>query len=84
MLWVDEKFNNVGEFETRNSDYVLSYPALAVNSQAGEVATSMMYGGNDKVLREQRRRLPARLPSLHHDQQQRDIHPESRQRDRLR
>jgi hypothetical protein len=48
MLWLDEKFNNVGEFETWNSDYVFSYPALAVNSQTGEVATSMMYGGNDK------------------------------------
>ncbi|MFZ1137497.1 MAG: hypothetical protein WAN69_21300 [Candidatus Korobacteraceae bacterium] len=49
MLWVDDqKFNNVGEFETWNSDYVFSYPALAVNSSTGEVATSMFYGGNDK------------------------------------
>lgn len=49
MLWVDDsKFNNVGEFETWNSDYVFSYPALAVNSKTSEVAVSMMYGGNDK------------------------------------
>jgi hypothetical protein len=49
MLWVDDqKFNNVGEFETWNSDYVFSYPALAVNSKTSEVSTSMLYGGNDK------------------------------------
>ncbi len=49
MLWVDDqKFNNVGEFETWNSDYVFAYPALAVNSATSEVAASMLYGGNDK------------------------------------
>jgi hypothetical protein len=50
MLFVDDSsnFNNVGEFETWNSDYVFCYPALAVNSKTSEVATSMFYGGNDK------------------------------------
>jgi hypothetical protein len=49
MLWVDDqKFNNVGEFETWNSDYVFAYPALAVNSATSEVAISLMWGGNDK------------------------------------
>jgi hypothetical protein len=46
MVFVDEQnFNNVGEFETWNSDYVFAYPALAVNSQTAEVAISLMWGG---------------------------------------
>ncbi len=46
MLFVDDQnFNNVGEFETWNSDYVFAYPALAVNSQTSEVAISLMWGG---------------------------------------
>jgi hypothetical protein len=49
MLWVDDQnFNNVGEFETWNSDYAFTYPALAVNSKTSEVSTAMLYGGNDK------------------------------------
>jgi hypothetical protein len=46
MLFVDDQnFNNVGEFETWNSDYVFAYPALAANSQTAEVAMSLMWGG---------------------------------------
>ena len=49
MVFVDDQqFNNVGEFETWNSDYVFSYPAFAVNSVTSEVAVSMLSGGNDK------------------------------------
>jgi hypothetical protein len=46
MLFVDDQnFNNVGEFETWNPNYVFAYPALAVNSQTAEVAISLMWGG---------------------------------------
>ncbi len=49
MLWVDDQhFNNVGEFETWNSDYAFAYPALAANSATSEVAISLMWGGNDQ------------------------------------
>ena len=46
MLFVDDQnFNNVGEFETWNSDYVFAHPALAANSPTAEVAMSLMWGG---------------------------------------
>jgi hypothetical protein len=51
MLFVDDQnFNNVGEFETWNSDYVFAYPALAVNSQTSEVAISLMWGGGTNYM----------------------------------
>jgi hypothetical protein len=46
MVFVnDQNFNNIGEFQTWNSDYVFAYPSLAVNTSTAEVAESLMWGG---------------------------------------
>ncbi len=41
----DQSFKTVSEFETWNSAYAFTYPALAVNSTTSEVAISLMWGG---------------------------------------
>ncbi len=46
MVMVDDHdFKTVGEFETWNSAYAFTYPALAVNGATSEVAISLMWGG---------------------------------------